>query len=121
MAHISQYYLRMYGDTISVNFDCQLNHPMNAWVMTLDLLKNFNLFTCTVNELITLYLNKSVRLFKGTPLRSGRVSHLKRIFFEKPIQIIFCYQRFIVFELILWYLNTFAIDLATRFKLKCIC
>jgi len=51
----------------------------------------------------------------GTPLKSGRVTHF---FFENLyFLVINVHLRvFKVSELILWYLNMFSIDLATRFK-----
>jgi len=54
-------------------------------------------------------------MFKGTQLRSGRVTHIK----NKNIENLYFLVTivFSVSKLILWCLNMSSIDLATRFKI----
>ena len=52
---------------------------------------------------------------KGNPLRTGRVTHIKRFFIENLYFLDI--NVFTVSNYILWYLNMSSIDLATRFKI----
>ena len=53
---------------------------------------------------------------KGTPLRSGRATHLKRFFFENLYFLVI--NVLSVSKLILWYHTMSTIDLANRFKIR---